>query len=502
MQEEDLKQILTNTYPGTIWSRLIKGFGANAIGQVLNVAAKVLLVPLFISAWGANIYGEWLVLYSLIAYLSLSDMGGQVYIVNRLTQAYASQDIDLFRTSLHSGLALFFYLPGILFVLLIIIVGLYPIERSLGIIETSHNMTVIIAVLLGAQFLIALPQGLLVGMYRAIGQLPRGVMFGNLIIFLQLLFTATGLFVGANMVGIAAVQMLPYGIVVGMVTIDLNRQFPNIKILSLQHASVSLMRTFIRPSLHFFSIQLSQLLSIQGTILVAGALLGSVQVVVFSALRTIANSIKQLLGLLSHTAWPEITRLDMEGDNERLHGLFRFIVRSSLLGAVAFFIIFHFWGEDIFRLWLGEVLIYNQSAMDLILLYVVQLVFWTACSHVLMAMNHHEGLARTVAFSSLFTIALSYAGANQFGLTGMISGMILADALLPLWLVPRLLFHYCRRYNLLFFAGEVWPIVLSIILTVLIPWTAALSLLGLGLWWWRSLDNIRPKWQSESFVSK
>ncbi|GJL49246.1 lipopolysaccharide biosynthesis protein [Candidatus Nitrospira salsa] len=481
--------ISARIFPGTTWSRLVKGFGANAIGQVLNVASKILLVPLFLTAWGANIYGEWLVLSSLVAYLSLTELGGQVYIVNRLTQAYASQDFELFRKSLHSGLALFLYLPAAALLLLIIVLGLYPIEHTIGITETSHAMTVMIASLLGAQFLIALPQGLLLGIYRAIGLLPRGVMFGNLIILTHMVFTSGGLLFGANMLGIAALQILPYGIVVGMVIVDLKKQLPDIATLSLQHSSYSVMRTFLRPSLHFFSIQVSQLLSIQGTILVAGALLGSVQVVVFSALRTIANAIKQLLGLLSHTAWPEFTRLDMEGDYEKLHELFRFLLRSSLFGAFVFFIIFHFLGEEIFQLWLGETLTYNQNAMDLILLYVMQLVLWTACSHVLMAVNQHEGLARTLALSSLFTVSLSYTGAQYFGLIGMISGMILADALLPLWFVPRLLFKYCNRFNLLFISKEVCPIILTSITMMMFPWSVVLSIFCLGLWWLRCLPN-------------
>ncbi len=501
--KEPVSQISTGTFPGTTWSRLVKGLGANAIGQALNLASKILLVPLFLTAWGANIYGEWLVLYSLVAYVSLTDLGGQVYLVNKLTQAYASQEIDLFRKLLHSGLALFVSFPTIALAFMILILWLYPIERTLGIVETTHTITVVVASLLGAQFLIALPQGLLLGIYRAVGLMSRGVMFGNLIILVQMVFTAVGLLVGADMMMIAILQILPYGIVVGLVLVDLNKKVPNICIFSLQHASYSLMKTFIRPSLHFFSIQISQLLSIQGTILVAGALLGSVQVVIFSALRTIANSIKQLLGLLSHTAWPELTRLDIERDDKRLLELFRFVLRSSLVGSAAFFIIFHFWGETIFQLWLGKALTYNQQAMDLILLYVIQLVFWTACSHVLMAVNHHEDLARSLALSSLFTIVLSYIGGAYWGVVGMVSGMILADILVPLWFVPLLLWKYCQRFDFLFIAAEVWPIAVCIITTTFIPWSAVLILFCLMFWWWKCLPTAMTKQRhSEGLASK
>ena len=81
------------------------------MGQLINIASRIVLVPLFLLAWGADIYGEWLLLSSMVAYLSLTEMGGQSYIVNRMTQAYAGRDDALFRKILHTGLALFLTHP-------------------------------------------------------------------------------------------------------------------------------------------------------------------------------------------------------------------------------------------------------------------------------------------------------------------------------------------------------------------------------------------------------
>jgi hypothetical protein len=110
-------------YPGTMRHRFLKGLGANSVGQIINLATRVLLPPLFLRAWGADVYGEWLVLSSFVAYLSLTDMGGQKYIVNRLTQVYAQQDFSLFRRVLHTGLAIFLLMPTAVFLLFTAAVG-------------------------------------------------------------------------------------------------------------------------------------------------------------------------------------------------------------------------------------------------------------------------------------------------------------------------------------------------------------------------------------------
>ena len=89
------------------------------MGQAINIASKIVLVPLFLLAWGADIYGEWLLLSSMVAYLSLTEMGSHLYIVNRMTQAYAHRDNDQFRKILHTGLALFLIIPVAVFIIFV-----------------------------------------------------------------------------------------------------------------------------------------------------------------------------------------------------------------------------------------------------------------------------------------------------------------------------------------------------------------------------------------------
>src|SRR5215216_7477341 len=118
-------------YPGTMRHRFLKGLGAHYIGQIIILATQVLLPPLFLGVWGADVYGEWLVLSSFVAYLSLTDMGGQKYITNRLTKAYAQQDILLFRKILHTGLAIFVFMPLVVFLLFTAVIVMIPPELFL-----------------------------------------------------------------------------------------------------------------------------------------------------------------------------------------------------------------------------------------------------------------------------------------------------------------------------------------------------------------------------------
>lgn len=442
--------------------RIIQGIGANFIGQVINLASRILLVPLFLKAWGTDIYGEWLILTSIAAYLSITDFGGQLYIINRLTQLYARAQLDDFRRVLHTGMALFMVVPVILFVLFISVVT-WITPATLGIVKTGDEVVLGVLLLLAFQFVISLPQGLVLGVYRAVGQLPRGMMLANMAQILQLIMISAALWLNVGMIGIAVLQTIPYIVVAAFALVDLHRRFPQLAITSIQSADRNLARTFFRPSMHFFSLQISQMLTLQGTVLIVGVLLGSVHVVMFTTIRTLVNVAKQFLGMLSHSAWPEMTRLDAEGEKEKLFSLFRLILRVTLIMTMGFTILFHYWGENIYHLWLGDKVVYQPRLMDLFLIYLLQLTFWTACSHVLMATNNHRNLSRLQFVASIASLCFAFIGGQRVGLEGVLLGVILADLLLPAWLVPYLLWKYDSRYSAVFFTREALPAVVMAI---------------------------------------
>jgi len=343
--------------------------------------------------------------------------------------------------------------------------------------------------ILAFQFVFSLPQGILLGVYRSVGLLPRGVMLTNIMQLLAVILVALGLWLHGGLPAIACLQLLPYlgvGLVAGW---DLNRRFPQFRLFSLRDADLSLGLTFIRPSLHFFGIQLSQAFSIQGTVLVVGMLLGSVQVVVFSTMRTIVNLIRSFFELPSHAAWPELTRLDAQGEEEKFFLLFRAIFRATLIAAVIFMAIFHFWGENIYHVWLRKTVPYQQRVMDLFLIYMGEYLVWFTCCHPLMATNRHRTLAKMLLVSSLLNLGLAYLGGWHLGLPGVILGMIAGDLLLPFWFVPYLLNRYQPRFSGWFFIKEMAPLILSLIVFLTLPWSAPLVMAILVIWWWQCLPR-------------
>ncbi len=470
-------------------TRILKGVWALSLGVGINLVARIAYPPLFLRAWGVELYGEWLVLSSAVLYLLLSDFGGQLFITNRLNELHAKGDRAGFEKWLHTGMAMFIVVPITVLLLFLAIVAFFPWWSAVSVVRTPHLVVFWVLAALAFQVCASLPLGIVMGVYRAVGMLPRSAMLNNLNQILQLVLISAGLLAGTRMVGIAFLHMLPVIVVVIIALRGLNRLHPELNVLSLKSADRRLVRQFIRPSGHFFSIQISQALTVQSVLLIVGAMLNSAHVVLYSTLRTVVNSIRQVLAILVNSVWPEMTRFYAREEPQKLVVLFRVVLRITLAAAVVFIILFHYFGTEIFRLWLGRDVGYEQILMDLFLVYVFQLVIWTSCSNVLMSINRHHEISILLLVSSLLTVIFVYAGGKTYGLGGVIAGLIVADVVLPLWAVPALLIRYVPGFSYRFFILELAPVCATLALVLLTLWSVPIVIIGLFIWVVRGLPE-------------
>lgn len=462
-----------------IHARILKGVGAHALGVGIAMLARIIYPPLFLKAWGVDLYGEWLMLSSVVMYLSLVDFGGQMYVANRLTEAYAKHEIALFKKLLNTGLAIFVLVPAVAFLLFMVVISWSP-TLAMPLTQTPTEVVFWVLTILAFQICLSLPLGTLSGVYRSVGMMPRSAMLNNWSQLLQLAMVSYGLWRGWGMVSIAAMHAIPIFVIGVIMLREIHGRFP--EMLSFHAVNWRMAKEFVMPSAHFFSIQLSQALTFQGVFLIVGGVLGVVPAVLFSTMRTVTNSIRQVLAIYVSSVGPDVIRLFVRDESEKLRALFRMTLRATLVSAIFFIAIFHYFGDVIFHLWLGDKVEYQQTYMDMFLIYVFQLVFWMSCSNLLMSINRHHEVSILLLVAAACTIMLVYVGAKSYGLAGVIGGLILADALIPLWVMPLIVRKYVPSFTLVFFGAELLPAGLALGMIFFSPWTIPLAGVGLGMW--------------------
>jgi O-antigen/teichoic acid export membrane protein len=147
----------------------------------------------------------------------------------------------------------------------------------------------------------------------------------------------------------------------------------------------------------------------------------------------------QLTNALNASVWPEMSRAHGAGELNTLRDLHRtnwgltfWIVMASGCGLVAL-------GPWIARHWLGAEAHFEWPLLMLLVLLATVSAVWNASSVVLAAINAHLHLGiRYVALQGL-ALAVAWSLTAPLGWYGLVGGLILAEALLLLWVTPQAL---------------------------------------------------------------
>src|SRR2546426_1173360 len=166
------------TNGASIFGRVGRGVGALSLSAVVQIVGQVSIVPVALYAWGKVRYGEWVVLTGLVTFLRLTDLGLQTFVVNRICASYARGDRKEMQRSLSSALRV--QIPLVLAVLGVIALALIvlPVQQALALQTVSRFGVILVGLLLAAELLINVPMGIVAGIYRATGRLPRAAVIG------------------------------------------------------------------------------------------------------------------------------------------------------------------------------------------------------------------------------------------------------------------------------------------------------------------------------------
>lgn len=428
------------SFSGSLRGRVMRSVGADAMGQMLNIGIRLMLVPLFLTTWGAESYGEWLILTAIAAWFGLGDLGGQLYFINRLTTEWVTGKLEQFQRTYSTGLLLFLGSSTILFMGVLIAVSYLPIAEWLAIKSVNQTGVKIILLLMALRFLVALPIGLMLGVYRAIGIQATSVMYGNLMLLIQFVASAVALLNGGGMLLLAALEVLPFLLIFIVVVWDLRRRLPSeFKLFALGQADREIFRAAISPSLHFLGLQVSAAIMIQGSVLILARTLGPVEVAIFSSMRMVANVMSRFMGILAHAAWPELTRLASLEEHEKLAKLFNTILYLALFVGVCYVMVIVNFGQMLFTWWLNNTLSYDFWVMYLLSCQVVMNVMWTWGGNLLMATNHHGAYSKVQFTVNFLALVFFYWGAVKFGLLGAVVGLFACQSLPMMLIVYSLL---------------------------------------------------------------
>jgi O-antigen/teichoic acid export membrane protein len=420
-------------------TRFSQSVGANAFGQVVTSATQLIQVPLFLHYWGKSYYGEWLVLGSFPALMSLADAGLGTVAANEAAMLSGAHKFAEAQQQITVSWSMQVRLLGAMAVLIPLIFWVFSPAYWLNLGIISKPDAWISATLMGWGVLLAIPWSLLLGMYRAEGRNARGTMVLNFIRIVGLLATVGALWCGARVVGLAAVGCLTQSACFTWLIWDSQRHSRlRLRIGQFQWREF---KRQLAPAFGFQLFPIGNALYFQGQTLLVNYSLGAQQVVVFNTLRTLTRVVAQIAGMIKHSAWPEFSLLRNHPDPSRLR---RFATLTAGLcggvaGAAALAIVL--FGPLILTYWTHGQVEAGRSLIAFFVLPAILNALWAVPAGLLQSTNSHMPLAWAYLGSCLLGFSASWA-LSCLGLAGMIFGMISSEFAMLIgaaWLARELL---------------------------------------------------------------
>lgn len=408
--------------------RIGQAFIAFSFGQVLSFASSILLVPLFLHAWSPTKYGEWLTLYSAVAYLSSLDLGVQTYVMNRLTQAYARQDMDEYYAVQHTAFAFYAGLAFLGSLAVAIVAFLAPIGRWFNLVQTERSVIVTVIIVLAVQYLWQLPGSILFSAYRTTGNLAFSQWLFNFMRGLTLSLTIIALLVAPSFEVVAMVQLGGFLIVQAFTIWDVHRRSPEL-IPSFRKARWNLMGSILRPSVLFGIILFSTMLVLQGSALLVAGTLGAAAVAIFVTTRTLANSIRQLVSLFANSSWTALTRLDAIDDRARLRTAFRLLLVLTTAACLAISASLWFEGSSVILFWTAGRLRPDTPLLRWLLCYLILQTPWITAATITCATNNHRVTSKGYLFSAVGGLLIAAVLIHKIGFVALPIGLLLGEFL-------------------------------------------------------------------------
>ncbi len=360
----------------------------------------------------------------------------QTYVINRLTECYAAEDLAEYNRIIQSAFVMSVAICSVGAVFMLVLIWSAPVSSWLRLEDLPPAVLKGALQLMSLQVIAAVPLNLTLGIYRSFGEFHRGVMVSNAQRAATLLATGAVLLLKGSMVAAAGIQCIPVVLTFLFAAADIKGRYPAIRLVGGQW-SLAMCRKLISPSLLFFGSQAAYIAALQGGPLILAATVGPVGVATYVTLRTLANVIRQIAQSLRFSMWPEITKLAASGQWGVVRELQQKSARLLLAFSGSTAVFFFMAGKWLVPFWTRNRVEFEAGTLLPLLLISLFEGWWGSSALVLMATNRIKAVTVCYSFSAVISLLLGFLLVRLWGTSGMAVGAIIGDLATSAWYLPR-----------------------------------------------------------------
>lgn len=407
-----------------------------AVYKAVLMINRIVLVPFYLSAWGAGIYGDWLTLTAVASVFALSNLGMGSAASNAFVVRYAQGEYEGSAQAISSGR---FMLNLLVLFALFLGGGAILLLRKLGIfqdMEVGQDVAALVVMMMLMSCMINFHAYLQHSWFRAARKMHYAMIIQTSGILVRILLTVVILWFGGGMAWVVGMNVST-NIVELFITRRIGESLlPNISALKIKPCPME-MKAFFLKGVAFMGEPLRLAISLQGVIFIIRALLGAEFVALFGTLRTLGNCFAQLYISFQNSIFPEFQYAYWNGNKGLAKTLFIF----ALLGAIAVGVVggclLLVGGEWFYLHWTASELSAPEKIWFVMSLWLLVGALWLPSEMVMRAVNIPETVARAGLVSCALVALASYVFVEGLGVMGAFIGLLVGDVIMLCVLMPK-----------------------------------------------------------------
>lgn len=373
------------------FSRVVKGAMSAYYGQLITIVFQVLSVPVFLSNWGAETYGRWLVLFSIPTLISTMELGFFSVAVNKII--FYKNGLESEKAKVISSTLISFFLICLIFLMLV-----YFVSKFISPTKSTYILLIGYAVtLLSFNFFTTLT--------RVDRKYHIGSFFSNTARMIEYISILVPVYLLYN---IDTVLMILVFIRLIMLTIYFFYLKTHYDFIGFIKPTRFCFFSYVsyKDALNYALLSISFILNTQAFILIVGNKFGNSAIVIFSTLRTFFRFSNQFVTAVTNSSWQEYTYLINE--KHKLTQLLNKIILFSLFSSFIIFMLYLEFGSYFLKIWIHDGISYSKEFYVVLLFSVIMFSLWQPIHVFLSAIDAFRFHARIYFFIQIALIFLVY----------------------------------------------------------------------------------------------
>jgi O-antigen/teichoic acid export membrane protein len=414
--------------------RIFSGFIANVYSQGVTVFSQIVLVPFFISNWGVQQYGDWLILIALPMYISLSDMGFSSSAANEMCMLAGKRRDKEVLTTFVSSWYLSISLASVLSIILFLIFLLLQYTGTYKFTSITPDHARLGFILYLVYMFMTVLCASIAAVYKYAQKYSLNIYINNTTRLFEAISTIILLIAKQDLITVIAWMIAIRAIGLFSLIAVAKRIVPFFT-LKLADFSLNKIKDLTGSSLHFSIFSTAVNLFPQAFLIALGSTASSQVVVVYSMVKTLSRFGFQILNSYNSSLSVEISHLNGKKSWDKIFSL----IDKSFLYFFSFSILYISIGvysvDYIFKLWSGMHMQVDPALFLLVSATSLTQSIWMLLFSVFSSSNNHAKASKLYAVISFLYLVAVFAmmgpgDLNNFLLLGLLMEVIMLAFLL------------------------------------------------------------------------